>query len=395
MARTSRFLTLIAAAAFLCAASAPLRAQEAEKGLWITCIGKINVLSSRTEIEKAVQFAKKGGFRILFVQVYRGDQAWFNSQVADNSPFRNNLASVGTDPFALLIETAHKEGIEVHAWINTLTLSKNTKAKILEKYGDEILTKDQHGRAAYTGEKKGTLDRFYQKEDQLFLEPGDWRVRGHIFDVVRELAKGYPALDGIHFDYIRYPAAPPYIPGSRFNAVGLSYGYGERNITRFREKSGLNPRKLSFEESQVWDDWNRAQVTGLITDAAAAAREISPKIRISSAVIAAFDRAYFAAYQEWPRWVDDGVVDFVVLMNYSHDSNYVKHMARAASGLVGNPSKIYVGLGAYLMADKPEALEGQMEQCASIGPGGVILFDYDSIVAAPSLKALFDPGGQS
>ncbi len=381
-----------AAVVFLAVLAAGTAHAEPERGLWITCIGKSGVLSSAQEIERAVRFAGDGGFKMLFVQVFRGDQAWFDSKAADASPYRKNRKAVGKDPLTLLIESAHRNGIQVHAWINTLTLSKNSDAPFLKRYGTEILTKDQHGRAAlYPAGRKDGFDRYYQREDQLFLEPGDPRVRRHVVEVVRELARGYPELDGIHFDYIRYPAAPPYLPGSRFNDFGLSYGYGERNVARFAEKSRRDPRKLSFRESQIWDDWKRDQVTGLLREAAFEAKALNPRLRISAAVVAPFDRAYFAAYQEWPRWVEDGTTDFVVLMNYSADSNYVRHIVRAASGLVRDPSKLYVGLGAYLMVEEPGMLEGQIRECVSLGTGGLVLFDYDSITEAPALRALFEP----
>jgi uncharacterized lipoprotein YddW (UPF0748 family) len=391
-----------AAAVFVAAvlAAGPARAQAAPdpsappKELWITCIGASNVLGSREEIRKAVTFAKQAGIRTLFVQVYRGGKAWFHSDAADASVYRANRKAVGADPFELLIQLAHDDGIEVHAWINTLTLSQNRDAPFLKQHGESVLTKDQHRRNALLpkGDKKTGLDRFYMREDQLFLEPGDPRVQARTLAVVKELATRYPALDGIHFDYIRYPAAPPYLPGSRFNALGLTYGYGEENVRRFREKTGIDPFKVEWkaQESQAWDDWKREQVTALLREAAGAARAARPGIRISCAVISSFDRAYFAASQDWVRWLEEGIADFVVLMNYSHDPRYVKLAAKNAIGLVGDPAKIHVGLGAFLLAERPELLSRQVRETSSVRPGGLVFFDYDAVTAHPGLRALFE-----
>ena len=363
---------------------APVSAEGAQaKGLWVTCIGDSRVLESRAAIDKAVAFAKKNGFSTIFVQVFRADKAWFDSAIADASPFKENRKKAGTDTLKVLIDAAHEQGIEVHAWINTLTLSANRNAKLLHRAGNRILTKDQHGRAALT-DAKDKWDEYYQREEQLFLEPGDPTVRDHVIGVVKEIATKYPKLDGIHFDYIRYPAAPPYIPGSRFNYVGISYGYGRENVKRFKAKHKKDPHKLSFAESAIWDDWKREQVTSLIREAAKEARAANPKLQISSAVLAAYDRAYLASYQEWPRWVSEGIVDFVVLMNYSKDTRYVAYMTKAARGLAG--AKVRVGLGAYLLAEKPQILKAQIQDAAATGTG-VVLFDYDSLLGSPELAA--------
>lgn len=373
----------------------PAEAAEPEtpKGLWVTCIGESNVLGSRQGIEKVVEFAKKTRIKALFVQVYRGDEAWFDSEIADASPFQRNREAVGTDSFRLLIELAHAEQIEVHAWINSLTLSKNREAKLLKEHGKTVLTKDQHKRPAMIPKgKKSLLDRFYMREDQLFLEPGDPRVRTRIAGVVRELAQRYEALDGIHFDYIRYPASPPYLPGSRFNALGLSYGYGEENVKLFMSETSVDPYEVNwkFKESQAWDDWKRNQVTSILREAARGAREIKPDIKISCAVIPSFDRAYFAAYQDWVRWIEENIVDFVVLMNYSRDTHYVRLATKHALGLVEEPRFIRVGLGAFLVPDEPEVLDAQLQQCLTLRPGGLVLFDYDSIKKAAPLRAVLE-----
>lgn len=366
--------------------------QPAARGLWITCIGDSNVLGSADEMRNAVSFAKKSGFGILFVQVFRGDKAWFDSDLAEDEPFQKNRAKVKTDSFRALIEAAHAEGIEVHAWLNTLTLSQNWEAQLLKRFGNSVLTRDQHGRPALVDpavKEKSVLDKYYMREEQLFLEPGDPNVRAHVAGIVKELAGKYPELDGIHFDYIRYPAAPPYLPGSRFNAIGISYGYGWENVKRFTAETGIDPKDVNWkaDESQAWDDWKREQVTSLIREAGGEARKINPKIRISAAVIASFDRAYFAAYQDWTRWVEDGVVDFIALMSYSHDSRYVRLVAKNAIGLVGDPSKVFIGLGAFLMEKRPDLLERQIDQGEALGAGGLIIFDYDSFLKAPGLKA--------
>lgn len=356
-------------------------------GVWISCVGKNDVLGTLWEMEEAIAFARDRGFKLLLVQVYRGDKAWFDSAVADASPFRRNRSRIGADSFQLLIEKAHQAGLEIHAWVNALTLSQNEEAPILTRHGAEILTKDQHGRSALKSRPAEPLDAYYDRENQLFVEPGDPRVRDHLLRVVGELVAKYPALDGLHVDYLRYPAAIPYIPGSRFNPVGLSYGYGEQSVLRFTQASGIDPRRVDWNvrDSLVWDNWKRQQVTDLLRAAAAEARARHPTIQISCAVIAPIDRAYSAAYQDWARWLEEGLADFVVLMSYSPDTRFVTLTAKAALGAAGRPDRVSVGLGAHLMLKEPALLAEQMRAVRALKPRGIVLFDYAS-ASEPGMK---------
>ncbi|MCM8794531.1 MAG: family 10 glycosylhydrolase [Candidatus Omnitrophica bacterium] len=392
--RAGRVIGVLLLAAFLPACS-PLHAahQEPMRGLWISCLGDKTVFGGPTAMEEAVAFARDSGFNTLFVQVYRGDKAWFDSELADASPFRQSRSRFNADPLRRLIEQAHGAGLQVHAWINVLTLSQNAEAPLLKKYGEEILTKDQHGRSALKAKPAEPLDSYYDRENQLFLEPGDPRVKEHIVRIVGDLCAKYPALDGIHLDYLRYPAAVPYIPGSRFNPVGLSYGYGEQNVARFKQANTIDPKRVDWHvrDSLVWDNWKRQQVTDLLRAVTTGARTRHPNVRISCAVIPTLDRAYHAAGQDWIRWIEEGIADFVVLMNYSHDSRWVSLASRSALGALGNPEKVAVGLGAYLMSKKPELLREQMRQAVALKSRGIVLFDYSS-VTEPSLRQfLNDP----
>ncbi len=367
---------------------------EARKGLWISVVGEKDIYESPEAMDEALNFAQSSGFQDLFVQVLRADQAWYNSSIVDSSRFKQNKALFGEDAFLRLISRAHDRGLEVHAWLNTLTLSKNEDSAFLKKEGRTILTKDQHKQDAVSDGKKVS---HYMREDQLFMEPGDWRVKDRIQNVVLELASRYPELDGIHFDYIRYPAAPPFIPGSRFNSVGLSYGYGEANVRLFKKRNGkdIDPYNTMNDryKSEAWDDWKRNRVTTLLEGAVAGARKASPNIQISCAVLGTVDRAYLYAYQDWPSWIDKGLADFVVLMNYSTDSRYAELVSRSALGLVDDTSKVRVGLGAFLMKNDPGMLSNQIKRSSEIGVGGIVLFDYSTLKLNPKVaKAATEVG---
>src|SRR3989338_11259386 len=90
-------------------------------------------------------------------------------------------------------------------------------------------------------------DKYYLRDEQLFLEPGDPRVSGYMTSILDDIITRYPDLSGFHLDYVRYPYPVPFIPRSSFNKFGLTYGYGEENIKRFKEKTGLDPLSMNYD----------------------------------------------------------------------------------------------------------------------------------------------------
>ena len=267
--------------------------EEPSRALFVSVIQDPPVLSSRNDILKMIDFAKKAHIGILFVQIYHAGQAWFPSQVVDDAPYEKGRKALLEDPFALLIQQAHAQGIQVHAWLNLLSLGINTNASFLKEYGTGILTRDLKG--------KSKLEDF-KIDGQYFLEPGDWRVRDDLAVMVKEILRAYPHLDGIQFDYIRYPDKDPH------------YGYTKVNIKRFEQKYGL---KTIDENSAIWKDWRRAQVTELLTRLVKIVRSSRPKMQVSTTGCMPYARAYYEAYQDWSSWLSQGLIDFVTVMDYS------------------------------------------------------------------------------
>lgn len=344
------------------------QAEEAQgRALFVSVIQNPPVLTARDDIAKLVQFSKKNKIQVLFVQIYRSGQAWFPSQYADRTPFEKSLKSVGEDPLALLIQQAHAEGIEVHAWLNLLTLNENANAPILKKYGPDILTQKPGA------EKKGIED--YKIDNQYFLEPGDLRVRDELKQMIVEVVQTYPALDGIQLDYIRYPDAEPF------------YGYTPNNIMRFKQAKG---ESSAVEESNLdWKNWRRDQVTELVRLLREHVLSINPKLQFSTTGCAPYIRALEEAFQDWPKWQKEGVADFVTVMTYPKT---VTEFEKQIDGLKKRNvdfSKLNIAIGSYKLLDQPEIFSEQFKVCEKSGARACVVFHYGNFLESPKLiKAL-------
>ncbi|HNX91817.1 MAG TPA: family 10 glycosylhydrolase, partial [Candidatus Omnitrophota bacterium] len=235
-------------------------------GLLVTTLQEPPVLGSRSEIEKLVRFSKENHIDTIFIQIYRANRSYFPSSVGDSAPYKAYVKKVGEDPLVLLIKKAHESGIKVYAWINMMSLAENKNAVILKKYGTSILT-------CGPSEKKRVED--YETDKQYFMEPGDLRVRQELVDMTGEIVSSYVELDGLLFDYIRYPDMDP------------PYGYSASNVARFKKVYG---RKHISEKDSDWKNWKRRQVTETLEAVAHKARSLNHDIEISATACAPYTR---------------------------------------------------------------------------------------------------------
>lgn len=332
------------------------------RGLFVSVIQNPPTLSSREEITKLIEFAKKAEIEVLFVQIYRSGKAWFPSGIADAAPYQVSLKQAGEDPFALLIKEAHVSGIQVHAWLNMLSLSTNQDAPLLKKYGTDILTRNR--------KEKKTLED-YKIDNQYFLEPGDLRVRQELSNMVEEILRAYPDLDGIQFDYIRYPDKNP------------AYGFTKINVARFKASTNL---QTVDEESQAWKDWKRNQVTAFLNQLIQKTIAIRSDIQISTTGCMNYVRAYHEAFQDWAAWLNGGLIQFVTIMSYTKKTeDFEKYIAEAKSK-TRDFKKVNIAIGAYEFLDSSKTFAKQFKLCEHSGGGACVVFHYGSLLENPALQ---------
>jgi len=349
-------------------------------GVWITVFSPENVLGSKGNVDKLITSCKKTGIDQVYLQIYRADKAYYNSQITDKTPYETILSGAGSDTINYLLNEANKNEIKIYAWLNLLSLAQNTDANILKKYGEGIITKDPYGRTSLQNNNKDALDKYYIRENQLFLEPGDKRVRDYLTSIAEEIIKTYPKFSGLHLDYIRYPAAIPFIPGSRFSSHGISYGYTDINTANFKEANGLDINNMyqTRKNFKKWDDWRKKQVTLLVKEISNRVRSISPSYEISCTIVPSIERTYLVTFQDWTEWLKKNYIDYIVVMNYTDDADFFELTSKSLL----EPDfggKIYMGVGAYLFKDNPDLFKNQLESLKKISPDGIIIFSYDNI----------------
>lgn len=109
----------------------------------------------------------------------------------------------GFDPLAVLVETAHAQGLTLEAWINPYRLQANGTPAELCAQSPALLHPNWVKHTA-TG---------------LYLDPASIKVQQYLADSIRELCTNY-AIDGIHFDDYFYPTTAPDFDADSYAASG-------------------------------------------------------------------------------------------------------------------------------------------------------------------------------
>jgi uncharacterized lipoprotein YddW (UPF0748 family) len=126
-------------------------------------------------------------------------------------------------------------------------------------------------------------------------------------------------------------------------------------------------------------------VAELLRELVEKSRTMRPGIGVAATGCAPYIRAYAEAFQDWPSWLNAGVVDFVTFMSYSPDAEEFERFVRDAKTKVSDFAKVMVGVPAYKLAVSPWVFARQLRFSRESGSGGFCVFHYGSLQDHPAL----------
>jgi uncharacterized lipoprotein YddW (UPF0748 family) len=185
---------------------------------------------------------------------------------------------------------------------------------------------------------------------------------------------------GIHLDYIRCKnSAACFCEGCRAR-FEQDIGY---RLAKWPEDARTGKLAIRYRQ------WRAAQVTACVTAARDAARAVNPALTVSAAVYAATPACFATVGQDWPAWLDQGLLDFACPMNYTSDLGTFTKYLESYSALPAAP-RIIPGIGvsssqSRLTADQAVA---QIWLVQRAGFKGFALFEFASGVERDVLPYL-------
>jgi uncharacterized lipoprotein YddW (UPF0748 family) len=339
------------------------------KGLWVV---RTALLSPDT-VDRVVDDASRGGFNALFVQVRGRGDAFYASRLVERSPLLGNQPA-RFDPLARLLDRARARGLEVHAWVNVLLTAhfglSLPPGHVLRLHPDWVMVPKTVARVGLAARPQDLLRLVGQAAradgdvEGYYISPSALPVVAHLEEVVRELVQGY-ALDGLHLDFIRYP--------------GPEYDYSRAALEGFRKahRGGADLLAGPLRDPQGWDAYRRATLTSLVSRLTAVARAVNPRLRISAAVAPDEAQAVSQRFQDWPRWLADGLLDAICPMAYTPDSRIFRAQIERAVAITQPKFAVWAGIGAYRLT-----LDGTVEKirlARQAGAAGIVVFSHESL----------------
>ena len=181
--------------------------QESEfRGVWVATVFSLNMPlhTSETQYKAAymdlINQVKANKMNAILFQVRPQNDAFHDSEYAPFSRWLTGTEGVdpGWDVMGWMIETAHANGIEFHAWMNPYRVANSSSAKqtMLNTLHPENFAR-QNPELVIAGNVSNNIYPY-------ILNPGEPEVKTFIRNVVKEVIELYD-VDGIHFDDYFYP----------------------------------------------------------------------------------------------------------------------------------------------------------------------------------------------
>ena len=298
-------------------------------------------LNNHTDVVTVVNNAKAAKANALFVQVRRRGDSWYLNSLeplGDRVPIQP-----GFDPLQDIINVAHAEGIEVHAFVIMNAIWGRAPNLFPPENPNHVF--NLHGgydaatntiipgpnnwltRTLLPDTTPGSTAISFQGHrfgSDFWLDFGHPEAAAYTVTVVKHLVQHYD-IDGLHLDRIRYPDIS--ISGQT-PTTGTNIGYNPTSVERFQRHFNLPlDGPPPAPNNPQWNQWRRDQISNVVRRVYLEALAIKPQLKISAALIAFGGigatesswnsaEAFWRVYQDWRAWTEEGIIDIAIPMAY-------------------------------------------------------------------------------
>lgn len=292
---------------------------------------------------------KQSGINTIFVNMLNGGTAHYPSKMLSPS---ETMRALG-DQVAACLTAAQEQGLAVHVWKVCWKLDGAPEEFIARMKSEGRLQIDSKGK---------TLN---------WLNPAHPANRSMAIESIGELIRNY-SIDGIHLDYIRYNWRTPDCSDYTRQAFSKSIG----TIISDWPAAIMPGGRLQGK----YDRWRVGQISSFVAEVKRAINEIDADVELSAAVWGGYPECVETVCQDWPAWLRDDSVDFVVPMNYSDSIDHFRRLLTRQIRLPNAKGRIYPGIGVSSSQSSlaPSDVVEQINLGYEMGFPGYVLFDLDA-----------------
>lgn len=147
--------------------------------------------------------------------------------------------------------------------------------------------------------------------------------------------------------------------------------------------------KLRWEK---WAEYRKWGVSELVRDVYRRAKQVKPKAQVTAAVFTPLASAD-SAFQDWPRWIREGTIDYVIPMAYTPKNAELDKQLREWTTVDSRLERIIPGLGIFTSSRVEETytprdaslIMAQYRMCMEMGARGTCFYSLDGTVVHPTL----------
>ena len=348
---------------------------EQLRAYWVDAFG--DGIYTPAQIDELVAHAKAANVNAIIAQVVRRGDCFCNDALTPRTEER--IAASPFDPLRTLIDKAHAQGIEVHAWVIVTGIWRGTTPPKDPRHVFNTNGPGAAGPAYWLMRRSDGADRLTAEGQEFFLDPGHPDAATYMVRMVTSIVEKY-AVDGVNLDRIRYPDG---------NIGGApSWGYNPTALDRFRAETGRSDTPAATDAQ--WMQWRRDRITDLVRRIYTESTALRPGIRVSADTITYGEapqsaggwtatRTYREVLQDWVTWMRAGILDMNIPMAYKRDADatqrrqYEEWVAFAKEQHHGR----HVAIGTALYLNEIEGSVRQVRTAVSNG-GGWVGYSYRS-----------------
>ena len=262
------------------------------RGVWMTN-NDTDVLMDSAKLHNAVNQLAQLNFNTIYPVVWNSGYVQYpNSALAQRTGIYQSYIGrglQGQDILADLVTVAHSKGLLVIPWFEFGFMAPQTSELVLNH--PNWLTQKQDG-------SKTSISA---AGEVVWLNPFLPEVQQFMTDLVLEVVTKYN-IDGVQFD--------------DHTCLPNQFGYDRYTLALYRQETGKNAP--TNPQDPAWMRWRADKITAFMTQLNYAVKQRKPQ-----AIFSISPNPYITAYnsflQDWVTWVDQNIVDELIVQVYRPD----------------------------------------------------------------------------
>ena len=301
-------------------------------------------------VKQFLKTSKECGFNRIYIETNSVGISYYNSKILNHHKFFSKNYGNYLDFLECFVEEAHKLNIEIIAWVQVMR-AKDSYFPLESCYKEEWLSIDYNGNKC------------------LFFDSTNPEVHQFLINQFSELVTEYN-IDGIEYDYIRYDGSNILSYPSEI----IDYGYTEVSINMFKEKyrytGDIKEILKDHKTRSKWVEFKKNRITDLLIEAKEVIKGINPNCKLSASVFS-YPESINELMQDWPRWINEELIDYIEPMIYEKNNKYFYESVKDFWENIINKdenikNKIIIGIGNVCNGgnyyDYPEQIQYVLEQ---------------------------------